>query len=111
MKEVQDKVKLAPGATVMLSACNSGRGKIMGEGCIGLSRGFLFVGAGAVVSSLWRVDDEATKTLFCSFYQHFCNGYRSPQALRRGILAMIQDGYEPCYWASFLVCGASTSLR
>jgi len=42
--EVQEDVKLAPGATVVLSACNTGRGQIKSEGVIGLSRAFLAAG-------------------------------------------------------------------
>jgi len=110
MEEVQTHLKLAPGATVVLSACNTGQGVIMGEGVVGLSRGFLFAGAGAVVSSLWPVDDNSTKTLFSSYYTHFQNGSSSAQALRLSMCEMISDDYTPYDWAAFLVTGANTSL-
>ena len=47
MEEVQGSVRLGAGSTVVLSACNSGRGKILSEGVVGLARGFLFAGAAA----------------------------------------------------------------
>jgi len=89
MKEVQTQLTLAPGATVVLSACNTGRGKIMGEGVVGLSRGFLFAGAGAVISSLWSVHDESTKELMSVFYSHFSAGRRAPEAMRYAMLQLI----------------------
>ena len=114
MEEVQTHLKLAPGATVVLSACNTGRGVIMGEGVVGLSRGFLFAGAGAVVSSLWPVNDEYTKTLLSSYYTHFQKGSSSAQALRLSMCGMIRDDNikhrAPYAWAAFLVTGANTSL-
>jgi len=127
MDEVQNKLTLAPGATVVLSACNSGLGKIMGEGVVGLTRAFLFAGAGAVVSSLWIVDDESTALLMSAFYKYFMTGHRSPQAMRLAMLQLIRDqnsesslvsqeqSYptewkQPRYWAAFVVSGASTSI-
>jgi len=48
-------VQLSCGATVVLSACNTGRGEIKAEGVVGLARGFLMANAAATVMSLWSV--------------------------------------------------------
>ena len=55
MKEVQRHVRMRAGSTVVLSACNTGRGKITAEGIIGLARAFLFACVAAIVVSLWSV--------------------------------------------------------
>ena len=137
MGEVQNSVKLANGASVVLSACNSGRGEIKAEGVVGLSRGFLLAGAASTVVSLWSVDDESTAVLMERMYQHIMDGQTVPRALRLAMLSfvqdnrmLLQDGRQVEYasscrdatvglprewkrskhWAGFLVVGATTRL-
>jgi tetratricopeptide (TPR) repeat protein len=56
---------------VVLSACQSGRGKHEGgEGFVGFSQALLLAGAHSVVVSLWKVDDTATALLMQRFYQN-----------------------------------------
>ena len=76
MEEVQGSVRMGVGSTVVLSACNSGRGGIRAEGVMGLSRGFLFAGAAATVVSLWSVDDGSTAALMKQMYKHLKYGRR-----------------------------------
>ena len=45
---------------VVLSCCNSGRGKIKVEGVVGIARAFLGGGARSAIASLWAIDDKAT---------------------------------------------------
>jgi CHAT domain-containing protein len=99
MHEVQGSegakgVRLAQGATVVLSACNTGRGEIKAEGVVGLARGFMLANASATVVSLWSVDDGSTAALMCITYQHLAQtqGCTVPQALR---LAMLRLARRP----------------
>ncbi|MEO6061223.1 MAG: CHAT domain-containing protein, partial [Thermoflexales bacterium] len=54
---------------VTLSACETGRGRVTaGDEALGIGWAFLYAGAGAVVSSLWRVSDARTAPLMACFY-------------------------------------------
>ena len=121
MREVQASVRLARGATVALSACNTGRGEIKAEGVVGLARGFLLAGAAATVVSLWSIDDGSTAMLMGLMYSHLVQGVTVPQALRLAMLRLaarsehVAPGSKPqwarpMHWAGFLVVGASTRL-
>ncbi|MDQ6834158.1 MAG: CHAT domain-containing tetratricopeptide repeat protein, partial [Chloroflexota bacterium] len=56
------------GALVTLSACETGRGVVIGgDELIGLSRGFLYAGAATLVQSLWRVEDGSTARMMEQF--------------------------------------------
>ncbi|MEM7796672.1 MAG: CHAT domain-containing tetratricopeptide repeat protein [Cyanobacteria bacterium P01_C01_bin.118] len=93
---------------VVLSACDTGRGKITGDGVIGLSRSFLAAGAENVMVSLWQVPDDATAQLMLEFYrqrQHLDNA----QALRQAMLATRQQYQDPLAWAAFTLIGALSS--
>ncbi|NEQ51889.1 MAG: CHAT domain-containing protein [Leptolyngbya sp. SIO3F4] len=93
---------------VVLSACDTGRGQITGDGVIGLSRSFLAAGAENVMVSLWQVPDDATAQLMMEFYrqrQHFDNA----QALRQAMLTTRQQYKDPLAWSAFTLIGAAES--
>ncbi|MEP7340145.1 MAG: CHAT domain-containing protein [Acidobacteriota bacterium] len=94
---------------VVLSACQTARGQeVRGEGVVGLTRGFLYSGAQRVVSSLWSVDDLATKELMTHFYRaHLRQGLRPAAALRQAQLAMWRTrGWQsPYFWGAFTLHG------
>jgi CHAT domain-containing protein len=47
---------------VFLSACQTGKGKMeKGEGVTGLTQAVIYAGTPAVVASLWKIEDIATK--------------------------------------------------
>ncbi|HKZ03209.1 MAG TPA: CHAT domain-containing protein, partial [Pyrinomonadaceae bacterium] len=94
---------------VMLSACESGLGKIKrGEGVIGLSRAFMYAGATTVGVTLWSVADKPTAELMTDFYQRLLGPNPSPSdAIREAQLAMISGKKysAPFYWAPFVLVG------
>jgi CHAT domain-containing protein len=93
---------------VVLSACQSGLGKeVSGEGLIGMTRAFLYAGAGSMVVSLWRVDDESTSDLMVSFYRSLQELGNKSEALRRAKLELIDRSpySHPYFWAPFILIG------
>ena len=66
---------------VALSACQTGLGEITGDGVFGLQRGFKKAGAGALLMSLWKVDDTATQLLMTQFYKNLLAGLGKYEAL------------------------------
>jgi CHAT domain-containing protein len=94
---------------VVLSGCQTALGKeIRGEGLIGLTRGFMYAGARAVVASLWQVDDESTAELMKRFYRGMLKENRRPaDALRTAQLEMSRQKRwsAPFYWAGFVLQG------
>ena len=76
---------------VVLSACETGLGKVAGgEGVMGLQRAFGLAGARACVASLWKVDDNATQTLMVIFYRNLFEKKMSKvEALREAQLWML----------------------
>ena len=94
---------------VVLSACNTALGKdVKGEGLIGLTRGFMYAGAGGVAASLWKVDDDATAELMKNFYEGmFQKGLTPAAALREAQLGMWKQKrwHSPYFWAAFVLQG------
>lgn len=94
---------------VVLSACETALGKeIKGEGLIGLTRGFLYAGAARVVSSLWKVDDEATAELMKDFYRNLLERKMAPAAALRAAQITVRSSkrwQSPYYWAAFVLQG------
>jgi CHAT domain-containing protein len=116
----------------VLSACETGLGKVAGgEGILGMQRAFQAAGARSVISSLWKVDDEATRQLMADFYSLAWapkGAAGLAEALRRAQMAMMfgktLDGkprgvgkvpekvekgkggrLPPYYWAAFVLSG------
>ncbi len=99
---------------VVLSACDTGLGEVRGgEGVMGLQRGFALAGARALVLSLWRVPDVATRRLMEGFYRRALgkDGSDAVQALRAAKLGAIhrlrreRRWADPRAWAGFTITG------
>jgi CHAT domain-containing protein len=94
---------------VVLSACDTGKGEITGDGVIGLSRSFIAAGVPSVVVSLWSVPDAPTGLLMTEFYRQFLTTGDKAQALRQAMLKIMKNPeyQNPVNWAAFTLIGES----
>lgn len=95
---------------VVISACESGIGQLqMGEGLISLGRAFAYAGVHAMMNSLWRVPDEATKQLMIQFYKNLSKGLSKVEALRQAKLDFLKSSKNefahPYFWAGIVFNG------
>ena len=94
---------------VVLSACDTGRGKISDDGVVGLSRALISAGTSSVMVSLWAVSDDSTAFLMTEFYPNIQQNPDKAQALRQAMLSTKnQKEYaNPRQWAAFMLIGES----
>lgn len=94
---------------VVLSACETSTGNdFRGEGIESLAGAFEAAGARTVVSSLWPVEDNATKKLMEIFYRNLMDGRMTvSEAMREAKVKLRADKQfeSPYYWAGFTVQG------
>ena len=90
---------------VVLSACDTGRGRISGDGVIGLSRSLISAGVPSVLVSLWSVPDAPTAELMKEFYQNLQNNPDKATALRQAMLKIMKQHPNPRDWAAFTLIG------
>ncbi len=89
---------------VVLSGCSTGDGSTLrGEGVLGLTYGFLANGTGAVVASLWPVEDASTARLMSEFYRAYRASGNAAQALRAAQLRARASQPAAAAWSSFVV--------
>ncbi len=96
---------------VVLSACDTGRGEITGDGVVGLSRSLITAGVPTIVVSLWSVPDQPTKDLMIEFYQQLRQGSDKAEALRTAMLRTKEKYPNPKDWAAFTVIGQAIPLN
>lgn len=93
---------------VVLSACDTGLGRVSGDGVAGLSRAFLAAGVPSVLVSLWKVPDAPTSELMIAFYQNLKNNVHDPaQALQQAMLTLQKKYPNPLDWAAFVLMGTA----
>lgn len=116
----------------VLSACQTGLGRVTVDGMSGMPRGLKKGGANSVMVSLWEVNDKATQYLMSFFYENLikkkmpkCQALQSAQEKMRtsvieqpvvhrlqpippgraGMTVQVDkiSFSQPCYWASFIL--------
>ncbi len=90
---------------VVLSACQTARGKDGSDGVFGLQRAFKLSGAQTIVMSLWPVSDGATKLLMTKFYENLLvqkmskhDAFQSAVNYLRGFKSA-----RAIHWAAFIM--------
>jgi CHAT domain-containing protein len=98
---------------VTLSACETGRANVAAsDELIGLGRGFLYAGAGALLVSLWQVADTSTLYFMERMYKALRMGASKSAAVREAQQFMLaEDGWHhPAFWGAFQLIGNDRPL-
>jgi len=98
---------------VTLSACETGQADVAAdEELIGLGRGFLYAGAGALILSLWGVADDATTELMTRMYDALSKGGSKAASLRHAQTSILAGNrnLHPAYWGAFQLIGDDSPL-
>ncbi len=96
---------------VTLSACQTGIGKLQkGEGMLSLARAFNYAGASAIVTTLWKINDQSTSEIMTNFYKNLSEGLSKKEALRQAKLAYLESNEDlllshPYYWSGIVLTG------
>lgn len=98
---------------IFLSGCETGLGAAgtttfdVGEDYATLAQAFLYAGAGSVVSTLWRIEDEGAAVMASLFYGELARGTDPVEALARAQRTMITEGQyrAPHHWAAYQLTG------
>ncbi len=99
-----------PAQLVVLSACNSGSGKITsGEGIMSIGNAFQYAGTNSLLMTQWEISDKVAPIIMREFYKNLKNGMRKSRALQQAKLAYIKEAdamrANPFYWGSFYLVG------
>jgi CHAT domain-containing protein len=98
---------------VTLSACETGQANVAAdEELIGLGRGFLYAGAGALILSLWSVTDNSTTDLMQRMYSALSKGESKSASLRNAQKSILDNNRDlhPVFWGAFQLIGDDSAL-
>lgn len=92
---------------VVLSACETGLGKLGDDGVFGLQRGFKNAGVHTLMMSTKQVYDVTTATLMVGFYRHLNEGLGMRESLVKAQQEVRESGFTDAkYWATFILLDA-----
>ena len=91
---------------VTLSACETALSQVAnGDDVVGFTRGLVYAGSRSILSSLWKVDDQATRDLMVTFY-HGLATHSKAEALWLAQIEVRKQHPNPYDWAGFLLTGS-----
>ncbi len=105
-----------PADLVVLSACNTGIGKVnKGEGILSLGNAFQYAGAESLLLSRWEISDDATPEVMRLFYTNIKKGMNKSKALQQAKITFLNssDAFtsKPFYWGSFYILGTTDPIE
>ncbi|WP_108867766.1 tetratricopeptide repeat protein [Aquimarina aquimarini] len=104
-----------PAELTVLSACNTGTGKIAtGEGIMSLGTAFQYAGTKSLLLTGWEVSDQTTPELMQYFYKNLKSGMSKGKALQQAKLEYLATANinrtAPFYWAGFYLVGDTAPI-
>jgi CHAT domain-containing protein len=112
VSNIKSNYKLA-----VLSACETANGETeKGEGVIGFNRHLYLSGIHSAITTLWKVDDQATASIIKSFYGQILDGNYTTISLHNAKLEYLNnpksiDDYDPYYWGGIIYTGNDLLLE
>ncbi len=105
-----------PAELTVLSACNTGMGKIAkGEGIMSLGTAFQYAGTKSLLLTSWEVSDQTTPELMKYFYTNLKEGMNKAKALQQAKLQYLHTAKKnrthPFYWGGFYLVGDSAPIQ
>ncbi|MDY8135247.1 CHAT domain-containing tetratricopeptide repeat protein [Aquimarina sp. 2201CG5-10] len=105
-----------PSELTVLSACNTGSGKIAkGEGIMSLGNAFQYAGTKSLLLTSWEVSDATTPEIMKYFYTHLKEGKNKAKALQQAKLKYLETSElnrtHPFYWGGFYLVGDPSSIQ
>lgn len=103
--------KLPNTQLIVLSACQTAIGGVVGSGeeILGFGYQIQRTGAKAAIASLWTVNDQGTQLLMSNFYTQLQKGNNIINSLRQSQLSLLQtkqnEFQHPYFWSAFILIG------
>ena len=100
----------------VLTACETGKpGYEDGEGMISLAHAFNYAGSESILTSLWKIDEQASAAITEVFYENLSKGLAKDEALRQAKLYYLAHNngrmLSPQYWAGLVIMGDTSPLQ
>jgi CHAT domain-containing protein len=96
----------------VLSACETALGQLQaGETTMSMASAFAAAGARSTVTTLWQIDDAATKDIIVDFYRGLGSGKTRATALHDAQSRQLETEYaHPYYWSGIMLYGTPDTL-
>lgn len=99
----------------VLTACESGKpGYQDGEGMISLAHAFNYAGSHAIITALWRIDEQSSTKITEQFYKNLKAGMTKDVALQQAKISYLQQAsgrsLTPAYWSGLVLLGDSNAI-